>query len=197
MKTFLTMILALFLGACSLKQSGVDLSQNFILKNNGKAFETSFKSRDKSLKILNPDVPLYLNSYQIIYIQNGISNAYAHHFWGDVPSNLYRFVLLSKFEQSGIFKSLVGQNSPVLADFILEGRLDSFEQIIDKKENYAKLALSLNLVDVKQNKIIAHKNFIVKENIAKIDINETFKAFEKALNELTNEIVVWVDLNLK
>lgn len=197
MKTFLTMILALFLGACSLKQSGVDLSQNFILKNNGKVFETSFKSRDKSLKILNPDVPLYLNSYQIIYIQNGISNAYAHHFWGDVPSNLYRFVLLSKFEQSGIFKSLVGQNSPVLADFILEGRLDSFEQIIDKKENYAKLALSLNLVDVKQNKIIAHKNFIVKENIAKIDINETFKAFEKALNELTNEIVVWVDLNLK
>lgn len=197
MKTFLIMILALFLGACSLKQSGVDLSQNFILKNNGKVFETSFKSRDKSLKILNPDVPLYLNSYQIIYIQNGISNAYAHHFWGDVPSNLYRFVLLSKFEQSGIFKSLVGQNSPVLADFILEGRLDSFEQIIDKKENYAKLALSLNLVDVKQNKIIAHKNFIVKENIAKIDINETFKAFEKALNELTNEIVVWVDLNLK
>lgn len=197
MKTFLIMILALFLGACSLKQSGVDLSQNFILKNEGKAFETSFKSRDKSLKILNPDVPLYLNSYQIIYIQNGISNAYAHHFWGDVPSNLYRFVLLSKFEQSGIFKSLVGQNSPVLADFILEGRLDSFEQIIDKKENYAKLALSLNLVDVKQNKIIAHKNFIVKENIAKIDINETLKAFEKALNELTNEIVVWVDLNLK
>lgn len=197
MKTFLTMILALFLGACSLKQSGVDLSQNFILKNEGKAFETSFKSRDKSLKILNPDVPLYLNSYQIIYIQNGISNAYAHHFWSDVPSNLYRFVLLSKFEQSGIFKSLVGQNSPVLADFILEGRLDSFEQIIDKKENYVKLALSLNLVDVKQNKIIAHKNFIVKENIAKIDINETFKAFEKALNELTNEIVVWVDLNLK
>lgn len=197
MKTFLIMILALFLGACSLKQSGVDLSQNFILKNNRKAFETSFKSRDKSLKILNPDVPLYLNSYQIIYIQNGISNAYAHHFWGDVPSNLYRFVLLSKFEQSGIFKSLVGQNSPVLADFILEGRLDSFEQIIDKKENYAKLALSLNLVDVKQNKIIAHKNFIVKENIAKIDINETFKAFEKALNELTNEIVVWVNLNLK
>ncbi|MCH5336217.1 MAG: membrane integrity-associated transporter subunit PqiC [Campylobacter sp.] len=197
MKTFLTMILALFLGACSLKPIQVEQSQYFILKSDEKISSKDFKSRDKSLKILNPDVPLYLNSYQIIYIQNGISNAYAHHFWGDVPSNLYRFVLLSKFEQSGIFKSLVGQNSPVLADFILEGRFDSFEQIIDKKENYAKLALSLNLVDVKQNKIIAHKNFIVKENIAKIDINETLKAFEKALNKLTNEIVVWVDLNLK
>ena len=196
MKIFLNAILILTLSACSLKQVEVDKTQKIILKNDNKAFETSFKQRAKSLKILTPDVPLYLNSYQVIYIQNELSNAYAYHFWGDLPSNLYRFMLLSKFEQSKIFTSLVGQNSPIIADFILEGRLDSFEQILSEKENYIRLSLSLNLIDFKKNRLLAHKNFIVKENIDKIDINLTFKAFEKALNTLTNEIVFWVDSHL-
>ncbi len=197
MKAVLTMILALVLSACALKQPETDRTQNFVLKSDHKSFERSFKHTDKSLKILVPDTPLYLNSYQIIYMQNGLSNAYAYHFWGDLPSNFYRFVLLSKFEQSGIFKTLVGQNSPVLADFILEGRLDSFEQVLEGEENYVRLSLSLNLIDSKKNQVLAHKNFNLKEKIDKIDIKLTLKAFEKALNELTTQIVLWVGSELE
>ncbi len=196
MKKILFLSLVLFLSACSLKQSGVDNTQKFILTDDNSSFQTSFKNTQKILKILTPETPLYLNSYAIIYIQNGLSNAYAYHFWGDLPSNFYRFVLLSKFEQSGIFKSLVGQSSGILADFILEARLDSFEQILKQNENYAKISLSLNLIDAKKNQILSHKNFKVKENIDKNDIELVLKAFNKALNNLTKDIVFWVGENV-
>lgn len=196
MKIFLSIVLVLILNACSLKQSQVDKTQNFILKSDNEAFGKSFKQRDKGLKILVPDTPLYLNSYRVIYIENGLSSAYAHHFWGDLPSNLYRFMLLSKLEQSGIFETLVGQNSPITADLVLEGRLNSFEQIINERENYVKLSLSLNLIDVKKNRVLAHRDFVWTENIDKADVILTLRAFEKALNRLTSEIVFWIDSSL-
>lgn len=195
-KFILIAILALIFNACSIPTSTLDKTQSFILKNDGIPLQANFIKSDKILKIQNASLPLYLHSRSIIYIQKGVSGAYAYHYWADLPNNLYQSLLLSKFEQSQIFKTLLSQGSSIGSDYILESRIDSFEQVIDKNENYISISISVNFIDAKESKIIAHRLFSVKEELDKIDIFNVYQSFEKALNFIGNEIVLWINTTL-
>lgn len=195
-KFILVAILALIFNACSIPTSTLDKTQSFILKNDGIPLQANFIKSDKILKIQNASLPLYLHSRSIIYIQKGVSGAYAYHYWADLPNNLYQSLLLSKFEQSQIFKTLLSQGSSIGSDYILESRIDSFEQVINENENYISISISVNFIDAKESKIIAHRLFSVKEELDKIDIFNVYQSFEKALNFIGNEIVLWINTAL-
>ncbi|EKO4557770.1 membrane integrity-associated transporter subunit PqiC [Campylobacter coli] len=197
MKKFIYItILALIFNGCSIPTSTLDKTQSFILKNDELPLQANFIKSDKILKIQNASLPLYLHSRSIVYIQKGVSGTYAHHFWADLPNNLYQSLLLSKFEQSQIFKALLSQGSSVRSDYILESRIDSFEQVVDENENYVSISISINFIDAKESKIIAHRLFSIKERVKKIDIFDVYQSFEKALNSLGNEIVLWINATL-
>ncbi|MFK0507632.1 hypothetical protein ACISOF_05445 [Campylobacter jejuni] len=181
---------------CSLRHETINKNENIILKDEGIDSNIFFKKTGKILKIRNANAPLYLNSRAIIYIDNGFSNKYAHYFCGDLPSNLYSFLILSKFEQSNIFTNLLSSTSSLSADYALESRINSFEQILNNNENYAQISVSVNFINLENNQIIAHKIFNTKEKIEKKDIRSTYNAFQKALNKIGNEIVFWVNSNL-
>lgn len=181
---------------CSLRHETINKNENIILKDEGIDSNIFFKKTGKILKIRNANAPLYLNSRAIVYIDNGFSNKYTHYFWGDLPSNLYSFLILSKFEQSNIFTTLLSSTSSLNADYALESRINSFEQILNNNENYAQISISVNFINLENNQIIAHKIFNTKEKIEKKDIRSTYNAFQKALNKIGNEIVFWVNSNL-
>ncbi|HDZ4931495.1 TPA: membrane integrity-associated transporter subunit PqiC [Campylobacter jejuni] len=190
----LTFIFILY--GCSLRHENINKNENIILKDEGIHPNIFLKKTDKILKIRNTNAPLYLNSRAIIYIDNGFSNKYAHYFWGDLPSNLYSSLILSKFEQSNIFTTLLSSTSSLNANYVLESRINSFEQILNGDENYAQISISVNFINLENNQIIAHKIFNIKENIEKKDIRSTYNAFQKALNKIGNEIIFWVNSNL-
>ncbi|EAL8840604.1 membrane integrity-associated transporter subunit PqiC [Campylobacter coli] len=197
MKKFIPIAILVFIfNACSVPTSTLDKTQSFILKNDEIPLQADFIKSDKILKIQNASLPLYLHSRSIVYIQKGVSETYAHHFWADLPNNLYQSLLLSKFEQSQIFKALLSQGSSVRSDYILESRIDSFEQVVDENENYVSISISINFIDAKESKIIAHRLFSIKERVKKIDIFDVYQSFEKALNSLGNEIVLWINATL-
>ncbi|WP_042963066.1 ABC-type transport auxiliary lipoprotein family protein [Campylobacter coli] len=197
MKKFIPIAILVFIfNACSVPTSTLDKTQSFILKNDEIPLQADFIKSDKILKIQNASLPLYLHSRSIVYIQKGVSGTYAHHFWADLPNNLYQSLLLSKFEQSQIFKALLSQGSSVRSDYILESRIDSFEQVVDENENYVSISISINFIDAKESKIIVHRLFSIKERVKKIDIFDVYQSFEKALNSLGNEIVLWINATL-
>lgn len=194
-KIFYTLIFMLMLHGCALRHESIDKSENLILKDDGN-LKGDFKKTDKILKIRKADTPLYLNSRAIIYVDRGFSNQYAYHFWADLPSNLYTSLLLAKFEKSEIFTTLLSQNSSLGANFVLESRINSFEQILNKDENYAYISISVNLIELEKNQIIAHKIFSVQEKIEKNNMPSLYNAFNKALNQLSKSIVFWVNAHL-
>lgn len=197
MKKFIPIaIIVLIFNACSIPTSALDKTQSFILKNDEIPLQADFIKSDKILKIQNASLPLYLHSRSIVYIQKGVSGTYAHHFWADLPNNLYQSLLLSKFEQSQIFKTLLSQGSSIGSDYTLESRIDSFEQVIDENENYISISISVNFIDAKENQIIAHRLFSIKEKVDKMDIFNVYQSFEKALNSIGNEIVLWINTTL-
>ncbi|MDX2323532.1 ABC-type transport auxiliary lipoprotein family protein [Campylobacter hepaticus] len=196
-KAFYCILIFIFiLNGCSLKREFVNPNQSLLLKDDKSLVSINFKKTNKILKIRNIDTPLYLNSKHIIYLNRGFANKYAHYLWADLPSDLYSSLILSKFEQSQIFISAFSQVSSLKADYILESKINAFNQIINLHENYVQISISVNFIDLEKNQMIAHKNFSIKENIEKKDIYATHNAFEKALNTLTNEIVLWVNCNL-
>ncbi len=114
-----------------------------------------------------------------------------------MPSNLYCSLLLSKFEQNQIFIITVSQGSSLEADYVLESRIDSFEEIVVGTDgSFAKIYISVNFIDAHKNQIIAHKIFDIKEKIERKDIHATYEAFQKALNRIGNDIVLWVNYHL-
>jgi len=189
--TIILLIFLIFLNACAIKE---DKTRNLSLRSDEKSFEFSTTPSNKSLKILNPYALNSLNSNQILYVQDGIVRAYAYHFWQDTPLNLCRFVFLNKLEQSKIFTALSTQNSTLKSDFVLESRLDNFEELIIKKQKFAFISLSFNLIDTKTNSLIAHKKISSKININKDDIDTILNAFDTAINSVGNELVLWLNL---
>ncbi|MBZ7932322.1 membrane integrity-associated transporter subunit PqiC [Campylobacter sp. RM10543] len=196
MKKYLyILILSFIFYGCSINNQ-IDKTQMFILKNDEISSNISFKKTNKILKIKNAYLPLYLNSKSIIYTKNNISNTYAYHFWADLPSNFYKSFLLSKLEKTKIFKAVISSQSSLNADYVLESRIDSFEQIIDLKQNYTQITVSVNLIDAKKNEIIAHQFFNCKENINQNNISNIYQSFEKNLNSLTKDIILWINSNI-
>ncbi|HEB7538989.1 TPA: hypothetical protein RZH60_001775, partial [Campylobacter coli] len=61
---------------------------------------------------------------------------------------------------------------------------------------YISISISVNFIDAKESKIIAHRLFSVKEELDKIDIFNVYQSFEKALNFIGNEIVLWINTTL-
>ena len=67
------------------------------------------------------------------------------------------------------------------ADYVLESRMNSFEQILNANENYAQISISVNFINLESNQIIAHKIFSIKEKIEKKRYSLYLQCFSKSL----------------
>ncbi|CAG9470934.1 hypothetical protein BXA09_08010 [Campylobacter upsaliensis] len=188
MMRIFTFFLLFFLSGCA--KISVDKEQSLILKSYG--YEKNLTHSQKTLQILKPKVPLYLNSKEIIYVKKGLSGTYAYHFWADLPSNFYRFVLLDKLEKSGIFNAVVEKANLTPVDLALKSRLESFEQIITSEGNFAKISLSVTLFDIKEQKILENEFFEVLVVLEDLQMNTLVVGFERGLNELCDKIIAWL-----
>lgn len=90
-----------------------------------------------------------------------------HIISGEIYQAIFILLILSKFEQSNIFTTLLSSTSSLSADYALESRINSFEQILNNNENYAQISISVNFINLENNQIIAHKIFNTKEKIEK------------------------------
>lgn len=189
----LYVLFAFLLSGCA--GVSVDKEQSLILKSYG--YEKNHQQSQKTLQIVKPKTPLYLNSKEILYVEDGLSRAYAYHFWADLPSNFYRFVLLDKLEKSTLFSAVVEKSTFTRVDLALQSRIESFEQVMTKEGSFAKLGFSVTLFDVKEQKILANRHFEKFIKLENSQINTLVLGFEKGLNELCDDIILWLSEQLK
>lgn len=187
-------IVVFLMAGCS--TTVVDREQYLILKS-FKNDTPHGEGTGKSIKIARATLPLYLNSREIVYVRDGIARAYAHSFWGDLPSDFYRLVLLDKLERSGLFTAVIEQGGVVDADLILQSRVEEFEQVIGEDGGaYAKISVNLTLLDAKGAKELAHTRLSAQKLLADWEIHSLQAAFENALNDIGSQAVLWLDENL-
>lgn len=192
MKKILLSLKAFFLisliSACSFHQ---ELNTTY-----GIAFkkpEIKAKMSTKSLKILPTQAPIYLRGNEIIYFKENEMAGYKTHFWKSSAAALVNEALFFKFEESRAFRAVVGINSQLKEDLVLESKLLNFEQIF-KKDNSSsvKIVLSINLFE--KNELLAHQLFEKEVELSSLGIKPSVEAFERALNELSDS-VLWYSLS--
>ncbi|NDJ27209.1 hypothetical protein DMB95_03840 [Campylobacter sp. MIT 12-8780] len=193
---FLLSISLLFISACSLSPKPQPALNVYLLQSDESMKKLS-SVQNKVLKINAVQALLYLKSNEIAYIQNGEFGIYAKHIFKSSPSSAFEALLAYKLEQSELFKAVLSYNTQANADLFLESRLHNFEQVFEKDKSFVNTALSVNLIDAKNNKILAHKHFKFQTNIKEQNINAVIEAFNTALNQLGNEVVFWLENEIK
>ena len=202
---FAPIFTAFVLNACSLAPSPQANPTTYILKANDKIVLQRQEAHKKSIQIATTQSVLYLKTNEIAYIKDNELNSYSKHSWKSSPTSSLATLLAAKFEKNRLFEVVLNANSQLRADLVLESRFDSFEQVFesekdssnDEEKSFIHLELSANLVENETKKLLGFKHFSYKIPVQKIAPSSAVASFDEALNQLGDDIVLWLDGLLK
>ena len=202
---FAPIFTAFVLNACSLAPSPQANPTTYILKANDKIVLQRQEAHKKSIQIATTQSVLYLKTNEIAYIKDNELNSYSKHSWKSSPTSSLATLLAAKFEKNRLFEVVLNANSQLRADLVLESRFDSFEQVFksekdssnDEEKSFIHLELSANLVENETKKLLGFKHFSYKIPVQKIAPSSAVASFDEALNQLGDDIVLWLDELLK
>ncbi|MCW1360176.1 ABC-type transport auxiliary lipoprotein family protein [Campylobacter sp. CCS1377] len=198
MRKILLCIFALFLSACSFSQKEINPpSVKFILNSDELLATETLTQTHYKIKILMPQSPLYLQSNQIYYLKKNELNSYAFHMWESPLTMSYYSFMTHKLQNSGIFEAVINKNSLISPDYILESRMDNFEQVFDDNDNFVWLKMSVSLIRAQDKTLLGQRFFDYRTEVDNQNIQSVVAAFDKTLNSLSNDLVVWISELLK
>lgn len=150
---------------------------------------------DKSLKVAqafssNPLVTLNMN-----YVQGSNKQfAYSQAQWSISPSDAVTAKIIELLRDTKLFNSVQVSKSRSKSDMIMEIDIEDFMQYFssDFKESYANAAITLTLIDSKNNIIIATKTFNSKVDAKTLDAEGGVHALSTALSDILKQSSVWV-----
>ncbi len=219
---FAPIFAAFALNACSIMPEPQANPTTYILKANDKIVLKRGAPHKKSIQIASIQSTLYLKTNEIAYIKDNELSSYSKHSWKSSPANSLSTLLAAKFEKNKLFEVVLNANSQLKADLVLESRFDSFEQVFESSENsensansgsnsasnsskkgekndensqksYIHLELSANLVENSSKKLLGYKHFSYKIPVQKLTPSSAVASFDEALNQLGDDITLWID----
>ena len=197
MKNYLLLPFLLIFSACSLAPTPQASPTSYILKANDKIVLQNKNVATKSIKIAPIQAVFYLKSNEITYIKDNELNSYSKHSWKISPVSSLTSLLTTKFEKNKLFKVVLNAGSEILADLVLESRLDAFEQVFQKDKSYIHLELSASLIWHKNAKLLGSRHFNYKIPVQSLTPNSAISSFDEALNLLGDDMVLWINKLLK
>lgn len=192
---------AFAINGCSLAPSPTQNPTTYILQSDENIVLSKAKTSPKSVQIASTQSVFYLKTNEIIYIKDNELSSYAKHSWKSSPSNALQSILAAKFEKNKLFAVVLNSNSQIKADLLLETRFDRFEQVFTsendgengKDESVVVLELSANLIDNNSKKVLGNRHFSYKIKVEQLSPASAANTFNKALNTLCDDVVLWLD----
>lgn len=189
---------AFAMSGCSLAPSPTQNPTTYILQSDENIVLSKAKTSPKSVQIASTQSVFYLKTNEIIYIKDNELSSYAKHSWKSSPSNALQSILAAKFEKNKLFAVVLNSNSQIKADLLLETRFDRFEQVFTSEndgenESVVVLELSANLIDNNSKKVLGNRHFSYKIKVEQLSPASAANTFNKALNTLCDDVVLWLD----
>jgi len=193
MKKFSVIFLALFISACSVSVPPVT---EYGLKIDTKQTKILKKKCLKSLKVQQGFAPDDLTTTKMYYAQEKYKlYTYSQSAWVEAPNRSISDALVEKIRNYGVFSSVSSYRSRAASDLILEINIDDFKQYFNANEtkSFAKLSITLNLLDRKKSQIIASKTIVKELKVKTLDAQGGVRALNTLLNQFLDESVVWLE----
>ncbi len=117
---------------------------------------------------------------------------YADNQWVDTPERMLAPILAQAMEKSGLWKSVVQMPSMIRADYRLGADDLSLEQQFFSRPSRVRLALKLQLVEIKGRNIIASRDFEIWEEAPSDDPYGGVIAANRAVEKMLEQGINWL-----
>lgn len=152
--------------------------------------------KDKSLKIAQAFSSSSLMSLKMDYTQsNNKVFSYSEAEWNESPNHFITSQILQSIKDTKLFKSVQVSKSRSKNSWILEINIEDFMQYYseDYKESHANAALSLTIIDLDTNEVIATETFSSKVKSKTLDAEGGVEALNSALSNILSQNIEWLN----
>ncbi len=123
-------------------------------------------------------------------------NSYAYSRWSDSPANMLLVIFQEALEKSGGYMAVVPYSSHSRTDLLLESTLIDFSQHInDDGTSNGTVRMRFNLIDNRIKRVIASRDFVTRAPASSVNAIGAVVALNKAVADLTKELVEWLGLD--
>ena len=110
----------------------------------------------RSLLVSTPLSSAGYASSRMVYVEQAHRlNAFARHQWADSPARMLEPLLIEAAQHSGLFQVVTGFDARVPTELRLDTQLLYLRQRFDTQGSEVQLALRVNLIDVKNSRVLA------------------------------------------
>ena len=145
-----------------------------------------------TLRVTTPQASGLIDSSRIAVVpgQDTITT-YKASRWSDRAPTLLRDRLIDTFRADGRVPAVSNDDTNLHADRELDGQLRSFQSVYENGSPVAVVRYDAQLVNAADHRILATKNFEVREPAASKDVPQVVAAFGHASDVLAGQVVEW------
>src|SRR5215472_10074938 len=162
------------------------------------AFPGKLPHRSVQLLIDVPLAPAGLDTSRIALSRSAISIDYfADSEWADRVPLLVQTALVQSFDNSKAVNAIDRESASLRADFLLNPEISHFEAVYDSPNGApeAWVSINLRLVNPAGRDIVAQASFDHRQRASANEMPAIIWAFDEALGEVMQKIVVWTVTN--
>lgn len=189
-------VFLLTLAACSIGPSASRAPQTYLLDPQT-AFKTSPAnpnwSASATLFVSPPRPQAGFDTARMAYLRRPHEvSYYAFNQWADTPARMLMGLLAQAMERTDLWRAVVQMPSSVRADYRLDSDNLLLEQRFFSTPSQVRLALRVQLIDLKQQRIIGTRDFEIFEEAPSDDAYGGVIAANRATAKLLEQLAAWV-----
>ncbi len=194
MKKILILLGIVLLSGCATTKTSI--TEYRVVAKTSKAQSVVDGCKEKSLKIAQAFSSSSLMSLKMDYVQEESKIfSYSQAHWNESPNHSVTMEILKEIRDSKLFKNVQISRSRSKNSWILETNIEDFLQYYSEglKDSFAKVIISLTLIDSKTNSVIATKTFSSKINTNSLDAEGGVEALNRALSDVLTQNIEWLN----
>lgn len=147
-----------------------------------------------TLSVRDSRAPLVYLSKKIVFSKDELElGNYQFASWSEPPAQRFPLELLKALENRKKFSAVTHLSAGVLSDLELNSEIQEFYHDISTTPGAVRLAIKLELIEVKTRRIKAQRVFRVVLPVTTFDSAGAVKAFVEASNKLILEMLPWLE----
>jgi cholesterol transport system auxiliary component len=184
----------LFIG-CSTKT--LPSTNRYTLELTNQFTSNTTQTQQYNIKILEPLSTKLYNNTNIYYSDKSFTiYPYVLNKWSNYPTKMIQQQLVMALDKANLYNSVTTDMINGKFDFVLQSELLKMVQLIEKNSAYSVLKIKFYILN-KYNQNISTKTFEYKIKNDSINAYGAIKAYNQALNQLTNDLFIWLQNKTK
>jgi ABC-type uncharacterized transport system auxiliary subunit len=118
---------------------------------------------------------------------------YDYHHWVEPPVRMLKVILIRQLRASGKYQSVTELGSSAQGEFVLQGRLDDFEEV-DAGSTAALVTMEFELLDRKTGKVVWTHYYSHSEPVQGKEISDVVSALDHNLVGGLTEVTLGLDV---